>query len=717
MDWVIILTVVAAVVGVIAGIVQVVQYFQDRKKKTLKKESPAKTQANISLAEQNRPLPTDITEDKADSVMQGFVKPQIFHNLPNADYGQFIGRETEITKIHDILRPYPHSQHSIVTIDGIGGIGKSALALEVAYYYLRNYSQIQESERFEAIIWVSAKRMVLTADGIKPRPQTLNTLDDIYSAISITLGREDITRAKLEEQLEIVRQALKKQRTLLIVDNLETVDDESVLSFLRELPAPTKCIVTTRHRVDVAYPIRLVGMPWHDAERLILNECERKDVHLGSDHAHRFFQRTGGIPLALVWSIAQVGMGHSPENVLNKLSIPSSDISRYCFDEVIGNIRNKNSYTILFATSLFESSASRTSLQYVTELPELECDDGLAALERLSLVNKTNDRFSILPLTRYFMRGEIDKKPELERKISGKLFEYYINFMSQQKLGGLDALLVWESEKENISAVFDKLINEENQTSMIELFNHYYNFLWRRGYWAEGIKIALQILEWASASGHRETKARFNHWLGRLYLYQGEFKDAEITLLKSAENYLITDWQWISVQTYLGRALLKQNRIDDAVDILQKTLDTALEREDFRGATRLHNVLAEAMLSKNDLNTALEHVIQGYSLANGRNKQVTVFGKNLHLRGKIERIRGNLEQAENWIQQFKEIANREGFVLEIAQADIELAQIAILKGEAHKARTYALAAKNTFEHLGIKEEIDECDNLLTMSID
>ena len=84
--------------------------------------------------------------------------PQVFHNLPQPDYGRFIGREDEFQQMIRILRPYPHSQHSIVTIDGIGGIGKSALALEVAHRYLRNYDRIPADERFEAIIWTSAKQ-------------------------------------------------------------------------------------------------------------------------------------------------------------------------------------------------------------------------------------------------------------------------------------------------------------------------------------------------------------------------------------------------------------------------------------------------------------------------------------------------------------------------------------------------------------------------------
>lgn len=192
---------------------------------------------------------------------------KILQNLPQPDYDQFVGREKELEDLHVLLSP--KSRHFLITIDGIGGIGKSALALEAAHYYLRNYDRLPVEERFDAIIWTTAKRTVLTSDGTVVRRQSLRNLDDLYSVIAITLQREDITRARSEEQDETVREALTRQRTLLIVDNLETIDDEQLLLFLRELPAPTKAIVTTRHRIDVAYSIRLAGMPFKDALQLI----------------------------------------------------------------------------------------------------------------------------------------------------------------------------------------------------------------------------------------------------------------------------------------------------------------------------------------------------------------------------------------------------------------------------------------------------------------
>jgi len=98
-------------------------------------------------------------------------QPQVLENLPNRDYGRFVGREEELAQIRRILRPYPHSQEHLVTIDGVGGIGKSALALEVAYCYTDKCGNLPEEERFQAIVWTSARTVTLTANGIAPRPQ------------------------------------------------------------------------------------------------------------------------------------------------------------------------------------------------------------------------------------------------------------------------------------------------------------------------------------------------------------------------------------------------------------------------------------------------------------------------------------------------------------------------------------------------------------------
>jgi len=290
--------------------------------------------------------------------------PKIYNNLPRPDYSDFVGREQEKKKVIGLLSS--KKREWVITIDGVGGVGKSALALEVAYHFLNNSTSMSKDEQFEAIIWTSAKQTVLTADGIRNRPQVLRTLEDIFTAISITLDREDIIRARAEEQAALAIEALIERRTLLIVDNLETVDDERLLEFLRELPSPTKVIVTTRHRIDVASPVRLVGMSEIEALALIGHLSQEKEVEINGEEAQKLYNRAGGLPLAIVWSISLMSYGHSVDSVLSRLGSAKNDVIKFSFQSSVETIKGEDAYKLLLALSLFAKDATREALGYVT---------------------------------------------------------------------------------------------------------------------------------------------------------------------------------------------------------------------------------------------------------------------------------------------------------------------------------------------------------------
>ncbi len=307
-----------------------------------------------------------------------------------------------------------------IVIDGIGGIGKSALALEIAHRYLNEYDFLLEEEKFKAIIWISAKESILTADGIKNRFQSTKTLNDIFQQISVVLGEKEITRQyDLNEQGLLINHALGQRRTLLIIDNLETIDDDRVNSFIRELPSPTKCIVTTRHRIDVADPIRLSAMPRQDALSLINQECSKKDIQLENAQIELLYKRTAGVPLAVVWSIAQISYrGFGVHKVLKRLGDAKGDIARFCFENAIERIRDNPAYKILISLALSSNPMSRSEIGSIADLSELDRDEGLVALEHLSLINKINYRylssastthikFGLLPLVREYILSRI----------------------------------------------------------------------------------------------------------------------------------------------------------------------------------------------------------------------------------------------------------------------------------------------------------------------
>src|SRR2546425_5819994 len=311
------------------------------------------------LHEDMKQLPTWFTTPAPPAIERPSEHSLPWHNLPQRTYTCFVGRESEQQKLMQLLLPYPRSRHFLMTLDGIGGVGKSALALEIAYRYRDTYRVVSPEERFEAIIWVSAKRTLLTASGIQQRQQTFSTLGDLYREIATVLELPSILQGDVELRRGLVEHALTNKRTLLIVDNLETVDDEEVLTFLRELPDPTKAIVTTRHRIDIAYAVRLTGMPRIDAQALIELEAAHKGVELPADSIEDLYRRTGGIPLAIVWSIALMSLGYGVESVLRRLGSGHSDIARFCFEESMALIRDRDAYRVLAALAIFEASVNR----------------------------------------------------------------------------------------------------------------------------------------------------------------------------------------------------------------------------------------------------------------------------------------------------------------------------------------------------------------------
>ena len=170
---------------------------------------------------------------------------------------EFIGRTRELK---DLLKFISLSYRApIITVDGIGGVGKTTLVVEAAYRcWEAKHGSVTEAPVFDAIIFASFKENYLLPSGIVSRLQRQSSLQDIFMVIASTLDDQTITQAAPEDQINHVYQSLSKQKNLLIVDNLETIFDKNlVLAFLSDLPPSTKAVITTREQVVMYASIRL----------------------------------------------------------------------------------------------------------------------------------------------------------------------------------------------------------------------------------------------------------------------------------------------------------------------------------------------------------------------------------------------------------------------------------------------------------------------------
>ncbi len=651
---------------------------------------------------------------------QDRFSPAVFHNLPNPEYGKFVGRGEELHKIHAILKPYPYSQHALVTIDGIGGIGKSTLALEAAYHYLRNYDHLSADERFGAIIWASAKRTILTAEGIQTRHQSLNTLEDIYSLIAAALQREDITRARAEEQPEIVRLALTRQRTLLIVDNLETIDDESVMTFLRELPAPTKAIVTTRHRIDVAYPIRLEGMPLDDAQSLIDHECEKKGVTLSKDDAEKLYRRTGGVPLAVVWSISQMGFGYSANAVLDRLGIPSNDIVAFCFTGSLEFIKEKSPHHVLMVLSMFVTDGSREALGYITKLSPLDLDDSLVALEKLSIVNKEGNRFSFLPLTKTFAENELNIHSEFEKIARRRWVDYYkTTFQYSEdeiiwRYKGQDFYKEGENLREAIEWAY--LDGTADDVFILTLLSS--DYFDDAGRWNEMLTYSQRALSLARTTQDHLNIGRFGNKISWLFEQRGEYDDALRASSEAQEHYQI-----IGEERGVGKTLQrlsavnrKKGNIDAAKKLCEQAYEIAQRVNDGNLELLILHEFGKIARSEKDWTGAQKYFLQvqkrfeKIAEETPHDEQLS-WGVAGHL-AISEYHLGHPEKAKELSLRSLEFFEKYGTrgYLGVLKYRLALAEEAM--GELDAARTHVKEALDWFDRLGMKPDYVEALPLL-----
>jgi hypothetical protein len=319
----------------------------------------------------------------------------IVNTLPRR--GTFVGRRNEVESALSALTPSDRGWG--VVIDGIGGIGKTALAIEVAHL-------CREEGRFDAYVFVTAKREELTSGGIQKAALSATTLDELLNEVARALGQTGIAQiADLIAKQRSLLDSLRDERGLVIFDNLETLTREeqnTLMGFLRFLPQGCKAIVTTRQRIasSSGVTLRLGKLDWPEAQELIRDEISKNRVALAhvsaaSDDAWKqLYDHSGGSPLALMWILGLVRTtGLSLQRAGELLTTGSSDSSLTVF--LFADIKKRMDVyerLVLGALSYFVTSASPEALAATSGLSG-------AALENVLVMRQSRakkPRYSML---------------------------------------------------------------------------------------------------------------------------------------------------------------------------------------------------------------------------------------------------------------------------------------------------------------------------------
>ena len=233
-------------------------------------------------------------------------------HLPPREFAQLFGVAGQQRAIADLLRAADGPE--FISIEGLGGIGKTALARAVA-------GELVDDGELDGIAWISARQTWLNDRGlIETAPDPATTLADIVNRLTFQLGFTELAGLATGEKLNRLASFLKGARHLIVIDNLESVSDvDTLLPALMPLARPTRFLLTSRHtmsRYPTVFCRPVKSLSLEDSRALVESELDRagRTASLQPKEMAALYDVVGGAPLALKLVTAQ--LGHWPLSVL-----------------------------------------------------------------------------------------------------------------------------------------------------------------------------------------------------------------------------------------------------------------------------------------------------------------------------------------------------------------------------------------------------------------
>jgi len=397
-------------------------------------------------------------------------RTSIPHNLPSLQ--PFFGREEELKKIADALDPESRTWGAL--INGPGGQGKTSLAVRAAYDV--------STDAFEKIVFVSLKSRVLDDDGERDLSEFLiSGLAELLNELAREMGHDEIAKATENQRPRLLQDALRGTRTLLILDNLESLvkrDRDTIFTFVDKLPVGCKAILTARGRIGSGgKEIILQELSEEAALATLANLAENNPALQRTSEAKRLtlYEVTGGNPLLLRWTAGQIGRGSclTMTDAIEFLrSCPEgNDPLEFVFGDLITHF-SQAELDVLCALSYFSLPAKVEHLTELVDYSEVRTDQSLRSLVNRSLVVPSEEvkTFTLVPLVADFLRT---KKLHIVAEIGDRLEKHVYGLVVENGYKNHDRFPVLDAAWPTIAAALPRFVvgaNDRLQTICEAIF-------------------------------------------------------------------------------------------------------------------------------------------------------------------------------------------------------------------------------------------------------
>jgi predicted ATPase/Tfp pilus assembly protein PilF len=661
--------------------------------------------------------------------------PKAISNFPLPS-NSFVGREREKAELVGLLMK---NEVRLLSIIGMGGIGKTQLALPVAYE-VRDIFQ----------------------DGV-----FFIALDEIQSASQMPSKIAQVLGLKLQSSEDVVLQLIHfigGKNLLLVLDTYEhLLESTKLLVSLLNSCKNLKILVTSRERLNIKEETHFIleGLPIPSEEASFEEARRYASLQLFARRAKKIVDSfeldernyvdvqqicklIDGVPLAIELAAAWVDM-LSLKEIAKELettasvlkaqdkTIPARQQSIQDILEHSWQTLDTSEQDILIKCAVFHGSFDYEALQVIT---------GSSLLQFRHLINKSlvrvlgQHRYDLHALLQRFCEGKLEQRPDLKAQTEIAHRQYYLELAKAyaKELEGQepeDALRFFDYELPNLRAACERISDANILAEFIQSLKTY---LQRRGLWSEQLIMSQRALDIAKQQGTTELQAIFLNSLAEFHNLTGSLREAETCLLESLKHQSETEITPLKAGTLneLGGVYYQRHEFSEALKYFQQSLGIYKHLNDEIKTSDVRNNIAAIHYQQGNFTQAIELWEETLSLqrdARDLSQQALILN-NL---GGAYRMMGDLELAlvhfEKALKLHETVGNRVGQsvslnntgLIHFHRGDYDKAldvnnQVLILRKNLKNERGQALSLNNlamVYERLG---KLDEASRLLEEAI-
>jgi predicted ATPase/DNA-binding SARP family transcriptional activator len=604
-----------------------------------------------------------------------------------------LGRERELEALAELLRD---DGTRLLTLTGIGGIGKTRLALELV-------RRLAPEFRHGAAV---ATLATLRDPGLVGRA--------ILEALELPEAAGDP-----DEQLAA---ALRDSHLLLLVDNFEQVLDgaPSIAHLLAEAPY-VKIVVTSRAALRIAAEREFAVPPLADDEaaELFISRAQAANAtfELSDQNAAAVVElcaRLEGLPLAIELAAART-----------KLLPPATLLARLTnrLAVLTGGRRDAPQHqqtlrmTFDWSYDLLEPNAQQLFARlgvfsggWTLGAAEAVCDatlEDLGALVDESLVQRREARFSMLEIVREYALERLDEHNELRKRHLAYFVALAEEAEPELSRGDQTTWLARiEDEHDNIRETLAFAVETRDASSALRLVVGIRRFWQIHGYLAEG----RETIDAALALGPEtpsELRAHALNMAGILAGEQGDFEAARVSFNAALENARAADSTRAisSALVNLGNLAFFGGDLDAARLLYKESIQHFESLGDLRGQALANENVGLMALTSDDIPEAVTWLTAALELARAGGDDREIGAAARSLAAALMEV-GKLDEAKHLLEESLQLARELGETHGIAVCLETFAGVAATEGDAVRAATLFGASDAVRSAIGAQRQPD-----------